>query len=128
MSTTIRRTYRRLPEKFAFYLLFVLAVQALLLPIHGPWLDYDFAKYQPQHDHIYFGKINLNHHENEDSSVVNLPALEAMSRGSGAQELLFDLISILPAEPESKLAFSLLNIYLLSQSASLPLPDEPPRP
>lgn len=127
MSTTTRRIYRQLPEKFAFYLLFVLAVQALLLPIHGPWLDYDFAKYQPQHKHIYFGKINLNHHENEDSSVVNLPALEAMSRGFGIHELLFDLVSFLPAETESQLGISLLSIYLLSQSASLPLPDEPPR-
>lgn len=127
MPTTTRRIYHQLPEKFTFFLLFALAVPALLLPIHGPWLDYDFAQYQPQHKHIYLDKINLNHHENEDSSVVNLPALEMASRGSGAQELLFDLISILPAESESKLAFSLLNIYLLSQSASLPLPDEPPR-
>jgi hypothetical protein len=128
MPTTTRRIDNQLPEKFAFYLLFLLVVQALLFPIHGPWLDYDFAQYQPQHKHIYLDKINLNHHENDDSSVVNLPALEVASWGSGTHELLFDLISILPAESESKLAFSLLNIYLLSQSASLPLPEEPPRP
>jgi hypothetical protein len=128
MPATTRRIYNQLPEKFAFYLLFLLAVQALLLPILGPWLDYDFAQYQPQHKHIYLDNINLNHHENEDSSVVNLPTLEVVSRGSGIHELLFDLISILPAESESKLAFSLLNIYLPSQSASLPLPDKPPRP
>ena len=127
MSATTRRIYHQLPEKFTFYLLFVLAVQALLLPIHGSWLDYDFARYQPQHKHIYFGKIDLNHHENEDSSVVNLPALEAINQGLETHELFFDLASILPAESESKLAFLLLSIYLLSQSASLALPDEPPR-
>lgn len=47
------------------HLVLLLMFQALLLPAYGPWLDYRFAALQPEHDHIYFGEVELNHHTAE---------------------------------------------------------------
>jgi hypothetical protein len=73
-------------------LLIFLMVQAILLPVYGPWLNRHFIEWQPTHAHIYLGKIDLDHHAiqlacarnsehhhadeaacNGESSVVSLP-------------------------------------------------------
>jgi hypothetical protein len=44
------------------YLVTAIMLLALLLPIYGPWLDFRFAERMPQHDHIFIGEVNLDHH------------------------------------------------------------------
>jgi len=42
-------------------------VQAVLLPLYGSWFDRDFAGRRPDHDHIYLGEVDLNHHHANDN-------------------------------------------------------------
>jgi hypothetical protein len=118
---------RRKPDKFGqkrSWLLLGLVV-VLLLPIYGPWVDLHFAAHQPNHKHLYLGKIDLHHHRNSDSKdVVNLPDQDATGR-------ILALVC-LPEEqavglPDDKgLFFGLLDDYRSPQDAFLPPPERPP--
>ncbi|GAB4146904.1 MAG: hypothetical protein Fur0021_05330 [Candidatus Promineifilaceae bacterium] len=68
MLPALRLARKRLPA----HLISLITLVAVLLPTFGPWLDTDFAGWMPQHDHIYVGEINLDHHSaSEDSPKHN---------------------------------------------------------
>lgn len=64
MLQTLRLPLKRLPA----HLITLTTLVAVLLPTFGPWLDMEFAGWMPQHDHIYVGEINLDHHRGANDS------------------------------------------------------------
>ncbi len=107
--------------------LLILSTAVLMLPIYGTWLDFRFAEWQPTHKHIYFGRIDLNHHRASDSKdVVNLPDQDATGQA-------FVLI-IMPGEEMAggaadyrHLSFGLADDYIVPDDHFLPPPKHPPR-
>lgn len=120
---------------------FILSLQALLLPIYGPWCDPLFAGRIPNHTHIYFGIIEPDHHHpgtnpNEHppqpfaqylpQGVVNLPATQAVTYGSLPLLPLNDLSHLLPLANSP--LFMLWQIRFVGcVPPTLPQPDIPPR-
>lgn len=100
-------------------------VVALLLPLYGPWVDFQFAARQPTHKHLYLGKVELDHHRSSDSKdVVYLP-----DQGVTGQLLAF---VFLPREqaiglPDDRsLSFGMADEFRSPKDAFLPPPDKPP--
>lgn len=117
----------RLLRRYSTFFAFLLAIQAALLPIYGPWLDHHFAERQAKHKHIYLGRVDLNHHDGEDSDVVSLPDLDAAGQVVGH---LIPPYSQPPSNPlwgYDGLTFTILQDYQLSQGAIPPPPETPPR-
>lgn len=53
---------RLTPISRSFPLVFLL-MAILLLPVYAPWLNPGYAAAQPNHQHIYFGDVRLDHHK-----------------------------------------------------------------
>lgn len=119
----------------------LLSLQALLLPIYGPWCDPLFAGRIPNHTHIYFGPIEPHHHHtgtnpNEHpphpfaqylpQGVVNLPVTQAVNYSSIPLLPLNDLSHLLPLANSP--LFMLWQVHFVGCILlSLPQPDIPPR-
>lgn len=106
-------------------LLFLAAV--MLLPIYGSWVDIQFAARQPNHKHLYFGKVDINHHRTAGSKdVVNLPHQDATGQTAVSIPLTDSKTTPQPADANN-LSFRLTDHYLSAEDAYLPPPDHPPR-
>ncbi|MCI0395415.1 MAG: hypothetical protein L0332_01315 [Chloroflexi bacterium] len=103
-----------------------LTLQALLLPVYGPWLDVHFAGRQAYHDHLYLAGVNPRHHDSPDTGdMVNLPTRDA------AQEGLFFMVppaanGLLLALENSNLVFTLEEESLSLQDTAVPPLEKPP--
>lgn len=106
-------------------LLFMAAV--LLLPVYGSWVDVHYAERQPTHKHIYFGRVDLNHHRvSEAKDVVNLPDQDATSQPVVLVCLPGERIAAKTADLDN-LASGLADNCLRPEDTFLPPPDHPPR-
>ena len=142
-----RPALTRLASQFILLLL----VQALLLPIYGPWLDRQFAARQADHKHLYFGKVDLNHHghhgrdrhaghakrahaphgraDEPSNTVINLPNLDVTNQGQVLVLSFTEILSfLLAAAQNSSLVFTLADHTITSQGISRAPPHQPPRP
>jgi hypothetical protein len=99
----------------------------MLLPVYGSWVDDQFAARQPNHKHIYFGKVDINHHRTADSKdVVNLPDQDAAGQTAVSIHLTNNEITTQPVDPDN-LSFRLTADLHAPETAFLPPPDHPPR-
>ena len=124
----------------ASHFILLLLVQALLLPIYGPGLDNQFAARQADHKHIYFGKVDLNHHghhgraghhrpDEPANTVINLPNLDVTNQGQVLVLSFTEILSfLLAAAQDSSLVFTFTGHTIARQGLSIPPPDQPPRP
>lgn len=114
---------------------------AVLLPTFAPWLDVHFAGRMPQHDHIFIGEVNLDHHhrgqddkhEKEPpvpeqpalflTGVVNLPDRDAAPQNAAAV--------VCPAFPLwqriDAIWFPVGETRYTVCGLTVPPPDKPPR-
>ncbi|MFZ0545765.1 MAG: hypothetical protein WAM60_10030 [Candidatus Promineifilaceae bacterium] len=104
----------------------LLTTVVMLLPIYGSWIDVHFAASQPDHQHIYFGKVDLNHHRDGNKDVVNLPNQDATSQIT-ISILLTDEEILIHPDDMANLSFRLADEYLSPEDAFIPPPDHPPR-
>jgi len=119
-------------------------LMAVLLPIYGPWLDFRFAGRMPQHDHIYIGEVNLDHHTEHHAhkhdrkkvqpphdclelplpAVINLPDQDAALLGL-VQLTCFN--NVLTFQRTDTIGFPIVDVkYIISAIVVSPL-DKPPR-
>ena len=139
MVSVNRPALTRLASQFILLLL----VQALLLPIYGPWLDREFAARQADHKHLYFGKVDPNHHAHQShdrrasrdthdetsDTVINLPNLDVTNQGQVLVLSFTEILSfLLAAAQDSSLIFTLADHTITSQGISRAPPHQPPRP
>jgi len=105
----------------------LLAVIVFLLPVYGSWIDATYAAREPDHYHIYLGKIDPFHHRSSpNGDVVNLPNQDATSQSVGL--LLLPVGQLVRFSAESELlSFGLSDEYLSPEDTFLPPPDHPPR-
>jgi hypothetical protein len=118
--------------------------QALLLPIYGPLLNYDYAAGQPGHDHLYIGQVDLFHHADDSNGtitvavdehgcprrfgvVVNVPSQNASDSAWSASLLPADTAALLSANHCPDLAYSFQAHYLARQGIFIAPPEKPPR-
>jgi hypothetical protein len=108
-------------------ILLLLMVAVLLLPVYGSWVDIHYAERQPNHKHIYLGRIDLNHHRSSESKdVVNLPDQDATSQPVVIVCIPGELIAATTAVP-ANLIFGLPEEFRSPKATFLPPPDHPPR-
>ena len=108
-------------------ILLLFSAAVMMLPIYGSWLDFRFAQWQPAHKHIYFGRVDLNHHRSSDSrDVVNLPDQDATGQAA--------ILVCLPGEETAagtadygNLIFGLSDEYHVPDDHFLPPPEHPPK-
>jgi hypothetical protein len=113
-------------NKLTRILLLCLAA-VMLLPVYGSWIDVHYAARQPGHKHIYFGKVDINHHRTSDSKdVVNLPDQDATGQSAVAVYLTAEE-TITHLDEIENLSFHLADDYLSPEDAFLPPPDHPPQ-
>ena len=116
---------QRLTNRFRLLVFFL--VVAMLLPVYGSWIKVDYAAQQPNHKHIYMGKVNLNHHRTaETKGIVILPDQDATSQIVVMLDLPNEQISVNTADSENFI-FDLADGYLSPENNFLPPPDRPPR-
>jgi hypothetical protein len=128
---------------FLSRLLIFLMVQAILLPVYGPWLNRHFSEWQPSHAHIYFGEIDLDHHAVQLACTRNSEhhhADEAACKGESDvvslpnQDVAGKTLALSPPHKDASLAmkddvllFTFVESYVLHQILFIPPPDKPPR-
>jgi hypothetical protein len=113
-------------NKYSRFLLLFLAV-VLLLPFYGGWINIHYAAFQPNHQHIYLGKVNLNHHRTSDmEDIVMLPDQDATSQIMPSISLPDQQIAANMNERD-ELSFDFTAEYHTPEDAYLPPPDYPPR-
>jgi hypothetical protein len=117
-----------------------LMLQAVLWPLCAPWVDPAFAGRQPEHDHLYLGKIDPDHahdnrarephlHHQEETSpvptgVVFLPNREGSGHITAVLPPLFALLGVQP--DETFIATVPETLYRL-QGIIVSPPEQPPR-
>jgi hypothetical protein len=134
------RFLSRRSKTWAWFIV-ILAVQAVCLPIYGPWINFRYAGWLPNHDHIYLGEVDANHHDNEGEHcqshhdehkacdkagdpVINLPPDTLQQDG-----FLFTLP--VPADGWHDLPATLVYLWqrhqLACQGITIAPPTQPPR-
>jgi hypothetical protein len=119
-------------------------LMAVLLPTYGPWLDFRFAGRMPQHDHIFIGEVNLDHHTEYHAhkhnrkkvrsrydclelpllAVVNLPNQDAALQGLVQLTCLHNVVTF---QRIDTIRFPIVDVkYIISAVVVSPL-DTPPR-
>lgn len=89
-------TLQRTKEQFALYLQIFFMIQAILLPVYGPWLDSGFAAYLPYHDHIYLGQVDPDHDHHPNRPHSHEAPLRNDSKTGRVKILFLDVIIYLP--------------------------------
>jgi hypothetical protein len=58
---------RSVPDASWRILIHLIMIQSVLLPLYAAWFDHNFARWQPGHNHIYLGEVDLDHHHGENT-------------------------------------------------------------
>ncbi len=126
------------------HLVTTLMLMAVLLPTYGPWLDFRFAERMPQHDHLYIGEVNLNHHAHHHTykhvqpkvqslrkplalnipAVVNLPDQDSVLRGLVQ---LICLHNVLTFQRIDTIGFPIVDAKHITSAIVVPPLEKPPR-
>lgn len=121
-------------------------VALILLPVYGSWLNPDFAGNQPEHEHIYFGRVDPYHHnvvythvhdkrdevaDDEDipagDEVVNLPNRDMSGQSYLPDTSLDALKALIDHLHDSDLIFAVANGYTIVDSLVISPAEPPPR-
>jgi hypothetical protein len=97
-----------------------LMLLALLLPIYGPWIDPGYVGRLPQHDHIYIGKIDPNHHHDHRDCLRDAAGSRSHAEEQSPKERFAAFLATVISLPDQDAAQqSLVHLIHLDEVPSL---------